>query len=425
MNMTEQELNILCEKINLGEDEYQYTFARYFIQQYKKFYPEKAELLSEDNLYELYEARSYSKEDKRKAFIKIFTREQTPIKWYSDIFWSLLTYKESSECFHNWKNEEKWQLTKKEDIKYLSSRCNSSLTKLEKIRQAKYLKENIRPGLFEGLTHYLDHTKIVSDKLIELWMSLALKKGNKHYFKNNNVPYFLGYYNSNHSIDRDIEKDIKKTEVLGLFNTPLAYSLIEQIHKESFNNAILNEQTTNLLKKAGYQTEKTSLAFEEDKEEEVFYVLKRWINPEAFIQKKWLTPKESEKLLELFDYFITTHLAAKGIKVDCQWTERWNSEAKQNRKVYEIKMTMKYSFQKEETEEFLKKTFEGIHYFLESGYQSELKDYDTKTSQDKDKFYHFFKEFIVKGGLKKQIEQSLLEDDNKINDSNKPRKMKI
>ena len=211
MNMTEQELNILCEKINLGEDEYQYTFARYFIQQYKKFYPEKAELLSEDNLYELYEARSYSKEDKRKAFIKIFTREQTPIKWYSDIFWSLLTYKESSECFHNWKNEEKWQLTKKEDIKYLSSRCNSSLTKLEKIRQAKYLKENIRPGLFEGLTHYLDHTKIVSDKLIELWMSLALKKGNKHYFKNNNVPYFLGYYNSNHSIDRDIEKDIKKT----------------------------------------------------------------------------------------------------------------------------------------------------------------------------------------------------------------------
>jgi hypothetical protein len=364
-----------------------------FLQRYKEKNPNNKYIHDDKYIYELVKAETKSDNfTKSMAFINIFSKPETPIIIGSDEFWSLFSLKETSELNISWNAPHKYML--------------SYFNKSFRISRVNLLKEyNVS---FKDISYYLENNPSVEDELIDYWYSLAKKVKNRDKLLNIEPYQCVKEYGDNYRREVTNNTKIKKVNILYLFKTKQALDLIEAIHENEFNNATVQEVTSVLLEKAGRKVKINKLNFEEEDISEMKYIYKKYLNPEALIQKKLITRPELETFLELLDFFVTTKLAKRSIKVDCQWTNRWDFELCKEKSVYEIVIIMDYEYQKEETINWLSSVLHVcVNHFLTGEYACKVKDYDIKDYNQQEQFYNFFNDFINSSLLKEKIENNI------------------
>src|SRR5690606_35649306 len=122
------------------------------------------------------------------------------------------------------------------------------------------------------------------------------------------------------------------------------------------NNGIIQSSAYEVLLKNGIETSLPNYDLLISENQMVNYINEKVINPHVLVYKKIVTTSELNKFLDLMEYYIVSKLDRQGIKTSFSKKEKWISSLNSLQEVIEIKSTMEYSFQKEDTEKFLQET---------------------------------------------------------------------
>lgn len=396
------------------EKEYYYISAQReglfsnFIQRYKENNKENLSLEKQEVQQIFNFLRQYKEfdtvEDQIMAFADLFSGAETPIVAYSNDFWMLFTFKETNEAKEDWRKQNYYV----------------SLNKIMNKNAIAFLKSMKDKDQFVHLTLYLQNNRKASNELFLYWLDLSSKVKNKEVYQN--IPYY-DFFKRNVECIISEKKRIKSvfkntTQKIFLdkvidayinFGTEEAFVEIKKIQKEEINNTLFLQETQRKLKAIHKEQYSIPLVLNfnhAETKEDIIYIIKQHINPQALIIQHIAQEKEIKKLLSVLTYLIKSYFERHAIDVEGDWIEDFDLQQQTFKTLYEIKCIVKYDFQRKEVKPKLTEMTNSYRSFIEEN-KFYLLQVDLTNEVSKQDLIQYFTEYMEKLPFRKEMERML------------------
>lgn len=395
--LTSEDIRLLLQ--NRGLDDYALPCNPFnikkFIERYKEKNSNNIYINSDEYVSNLVKESYRLLPTRVEEFIQKFSSNETPIYWYDDAFWTLLTLRDYYDSNIQWDEN---------GYTYISPTYKKTLV--------NYLKTCPSEGQFEGLSYFLNNATSSYFNLKIHWTNLAKIKKNKMTLENKSIYPFVLTLND---WKKETKYEVKKAIAISYFERHDAIKELKKIHEAFYNNVEIIETTSQLLNGLGEDVNHRVINFYDDEIETLIYVHKKYINPQALVQNKMIGIKDEALFIECLQIIVKYYCESKAIRNVCEWTEKWDEQVKDNKKVYKIQMEMNYEYQKSESKKWLQDALIVLSgYFLNPLIQEKITKNDLGYRPNAEEFYNFFNEFMDKALLKHQIENNLKKDSETI-----------